>query len=1003
LKINNSRKIILSLAVITCLFFSFSQQLYNGNEKQELIDNNPVGKFGTTPVNDPIVTTGFSYSYTENNSWSEGGIVYDVVVDGDFAYLANGDEGIKILDISDINNPSKAGFFDDGGTAYEIAVQGNYAYVADGADGLEIIDISTPSSPSKVGNITNPLGEKAYALYLRNQYAFVAFGLGGFISIDVSEPDSPRILDFYDTSGYEAIDVDGDGARAYVVLKNYGIKVISIGNPSGLNPLGSKVLTNNPRALEFSFIDLTRYLYVSVSSGIELYDLSNISDIKLDSWDYPGYGSENVAYNDSRLFVSTPTNGLRIYNETTIGDFDPNGGFYDSSGSGEAVFIEGTYVFLADGADGLEIVQLDSDGDKLLDGEEVNVYFTDHTDADTDDDAINDGLEVFVYSTDPNNNDTDSDLIADGEEVVIGNDGYITSPLNNDTDGDFLDDYYEIFTSITDPTDTDTDNDGLSDGAEVLTHSTDPNSEDTENDGMDDYYEIFYGLNPNVDDTELDLDSDGLANGIEYNYTGLLPNNNDTDGDNLSDGEEYYGIYYPENSYANATTGYITSTNPINFDTDSDGIWDGDEVKVYLTNPDDADSDSDGIDDFEEITVGSDSYITDPNSDDTDNDIMTDLWEINNGLDPTVNDSALDKDGDGLTNLEEFIRGLKANDADTDGDGMPDGWEVANSLNPKFDDAFADEDNDGLRNIREYEEGTDPNDADTDDDGMPDGWEYTYRNGGTNPLIADADEDPDNDGLTNLEEYNASTRPDRADTDGDGLTDGQEVLIYNTDPNDSDSDNDGFSDGAEIQAGTDPNDALSNPTRRRNTILTVVIIGGVVIISSLLAGFFIIYNYSRPEQKLLRYVLTQQKEGNDKLSSKELSIFVDKKLNRGEVKQFLSAVAEKHNLTIIDNNIWLVSKEQLQERADKLTDQIDSWKTKEPGIKEINSSITDIERNIKLGEKIDAKAQMQEFKDLLTRANQYKEKVEQKNSKSQEDDSSDIDADIPSEDSYFDN
>lgn len=41
------------------------------------------------------------------------------------------------------------------------------------------------------------------------------------------------------------------------------------------------------------------------------------------------------------------------------------------------------------------------------------------------------------------------------------------------------------------------------------------------------------------------------------------------------------------------------------------------------------------------------------------------------------------------------------------------------------------------------------------------------------------------------------------DTDGDGLTDPEEVL-YNTDPNNWDSDGDGVSDGDEVDAGTDP-------------------------------------------------------------------------------------------------------------------------------------------------------------------------------------------------------
>jgi hypothetical protein len=43
-----------------------------------------------------------------------------------------------------------------------------------------------------------------------------------------------------------------------------------------------------------------------------------------------------------------------------------------------------------------------------------------------------------------------------------------------------------------------------------------------------------------------------------------------------------------------------------------------------------------------------------------------------------------------------------------------------------------------------------------------------------------------------------------ADTDGDGLTDGDEVYVYSTSPLDDDTDGDGFLDGDEVAAGTDP-------------------------------------------------------------------------------------------------------------------------------------------------------------------------------------------------------
>jgi eukaryotic-like serine/threonine-protein kinase len=65
--------------------------------------------------------------------------------------------------------------------------------------------------------------------------------------------------------------------------------------------------------------------------------------------------------------------------------------------------------------------------------------------------------------------------------------------------------------------------------------------------------------------------------------------------------------------------------------------------------------------------------------------------------------------------------------------------------------------------------------------------------------------DPDHDSLTNKQEAILGTDPNNSDTDGDGLTDGQEVNIYGTDPKKRDTDNDSIPDGVEVNNGTNPN------------------------------------------------------------------------------------------------------------------------------------------------------------------------------------------------------
>ena len=129
---------------------------------------------------------------------------------------------------------------------------------------------------------------------------------------------------------------------------------------------------------------------------------------------------------------------------------------------------------------------------------------------------------------------------------------------------------------------------------------------------------------------------------------------------------------------------------------------------------------------------------------------------------------------------------------------------------------FDDTDGDGLPDAYEKLLGTDPLKIDTDGDGLTDYQELKLTN--TSPLkpdtdgngISDAKEDPDKDGLTNLEEIRLGTNPLVADTDGDGLKDGDEVHKYKTDPLKADTDDDGINDGDEIRLGLDPNKPDTN-------------------------------------------------------------------------------------------------------------------------------------------------------------------------------------------------
>jgi clumping factor A len=91
---------------------------------------------------------------------------------------------------------------------------------------------------------------------------------------------------------------------------------------------------------------------------------------------------------------------------------------------------------------------------------------------------------------------------------------------------------------------------------------------------------------------------------------------------------------------------------------------------------------------------------------------------------------------------------------------MDDKWEIDYGLDPLAVDSHEDPDEDTLTNIVEYNLGTSPVSADTDQDSMPDNYEV---DNGLNPLVDDSSADPDEDGVSNLDEYLRGTDPNHYD------------------------------------------------------------------------------------------------------------------------------------------------------------------------------------------------------------------------------------------------
>ena len=118
------------LLIIFCSFGFLCIKLREQEESFENIHDRNLDNFNDQPKIQDIFNR-------NTNGYARG-----VYIAGDYAYVAVGDYGLAIIDISDPTNPGIPVYKDTSGDARSVFVAGNYAFVADMSSGLAVIDIS---------------------------------------------------------------------------------------------------------------------------------------------------------------------------------------------------------------------------------------------------------------------------------------------------------------------------------------------------------------------------------------------------------------------------------------------------------------------------------------------------------------------------------------------------------------------------------------------------------------------------------------------------------------------------------------------------------------------------------------------------------------------------------------------------------------------------------------------------------------------------------------------
>jgi hypothetical protein len=228
-----------------------------------------------------------------------------VCVDGDFAYVGENTDGLKVVDVSDPSRPRVVGSLDlQGWEPSYLTVVDGYLYWADTYDGLLIVDISVPSSPTVVGHRTLQLEQTTAFVAVQGDYAYLPQGTHGLLVLDVSDKTNPIGIRFVDTPG-TAGGVVVDGSFAYVADKQMGVQILDISNPAAAAIIGNLPTSLNAVAVYRN--QDTIYVHETnnfLDNQIEAFDISIPGQpVRQDSF-YTSVYTRIVGFSGQFMYVS---------------------------------------------------------------------------------------------------------------------------------------------------------------------------------------------------------------------------------------------------------------------------------------------------------------------------------------------------------------------------------------------------------------------------------------------------------------------------------------------------------------------------------------------------------------------------------------------------------------------------------------------------------------------------------------------------------------------------
>jgi hypothetical protein len=262
------------------------------------------------------------------------------------------------------------------GDAQDVVKKGNYLYIAQGEGGMLILDVSSPEDPQEVSVVSE--GARGYStkLVLYDTMAYIAAGSFGVTVVDIADPYNPHVSVSNTSSIKPAKNLHVYGEYLLAALSEVGVKIVNIEYPSQPDP---RTLIE-PSGYAMAVKTTSDSLYAMIACGEMGLSMHHISDwgqgyggvngFPVVAWcDTPGYAEDLVLMEDKKLaLMACGTAGLQIINYADTNNVHLVAGF-DGGGYAKEVKVQNDRVYIAAELSGLQIIDISNPGDPYFVGE----------------------------------------------------------------------------------------------------------------------------------------------------------------------------------------------------------------------------------------------------------------------------------------------------------------------------------------------------------------------------------------------------------------------------------------------------------------------------------------------------------------------------------------------------------------------------------------------------------------------------------------------------------